>query len=213
MEISEALLRISIAFLIGGLFGLEREYRDKGAGLRTMMLIGTGSALFTVLSIQFAADSTGDIDPTRIMSSIIGGIGFLGGGVILKNGLTLKGLTTASTIWLVAALGIGSGMGYHLISLFTALIALFALIVLPYFEHKVDNLTDRRDYVIHLKDYENMDKIASLFTEYKIKSFSEKREKQEKLFVLSISANGSPNNHIALEKQLIQDNRIQSFIA
>jgi len=213
MEISEALLRISIAFLIGGLFGLEREHRDKGAGLRTMMLIGTGSALFTVLSIQFAADSTGDIDPTRIMSSIIGGIGFLGGGVILKNGLTLKGLTTASTIWLVAALGIGSGMGYYLISLFTALIALFALIVLPYFEHKVDNLTDRRDYVIHLKDYEDMDKIASLFTEYRIKSFSEKREKQEKLFVLSISANGSPKNHISLEKQLIQDNRIQSFTA
>ena len=103
----EYIIRILLAAAVGGAIGLERAYHDKSAGFRTMILIATGSAFFMIMS-----DVIGEPiqDNARIAAALVSGIGFLGAGVIIKNGTGISGLTTAASIWLVASLGMGMGM-------------------------------------------------------------------------------------------------------
>ncbi len=107
--------RLLIAFFAGILIGYDRERSGKVAGLRTQMLVCVGSALFAGLSI-YVANSLGVLgqDPTRIMAQIVSGVGFLGAGVILKNGNRLSGVTTAATIWTTAAIGVAIGSGFYI---------------------------------------------------------------------------------------------------
>ncbi len=115
----EILLRLSVAALLGGAVGLERELRERQAGLRTHLLVSVGSALFTLVSAYGFHDflTSGDavvrMDPTRIAAQIVSGIGFLGAGAIIRQGLSVRGLTTAATLWLVAAIGMAAGAGYY----------------------------------------------------------------------------------------------------
>jgi putative Mg2+ transporter-C (MgtC) family protein len=129
--------RLLLATVLGAAVGLEREYRQKPAGLRTNMLIALGSALFTILSIAMGHDS-GTAD--RIAAQIVTGIGFLGGGAILRSGNTVHGMTTAATIWVNAAIGVAAGMGQYALATATAVITLVVLGVLPpveaYFERR-----------------------------------------------------------------------------
>src|SRR5688572_9403802 len=104
----EAGIRLVVSFLIGTIIGFEREYHSKAAGLRTMIMICLGSTIFTELSLSIGLTS-----PDRIASNIITGIGFLGAGVIFKDGLTISGITTATTIWICAALGMAVGAGEY----------------------------------------------------------------------------------------------------
>src|ERR671939_403593 len=105
------LLRLSVAALLGGAIGLERELRERGAGLRTHLVVCVGSALFTLVSAYaFVAPR---VDPTRIAAQIVSGIGFLGAGAIIRQGLSVRGLTTAATLWLVPAIGMACGAGYY----------------------------------------------------------------------------------------------------
>src|SRR5688572_1921 len=108
MEI-DIILKLILAIAIGGIIGAEREYRNKSAGFRTMMLISMGSALFTIISMDI--DNTNS--PDRIASNIVTGIGFVGAGVIFKGDTGINGITTAATIWVTAALGMGVGAGYE----------------------------------------------------------------------------------------------------
>lgn len=110
MQFYDYLLRIGLAFLLGGLIGVERQYRQCNAGLRTNILVSVGAAAFTVLSY---AMSGGSGDPSRIAAQIVSGIGFLGGGLILKEGVSVRGLNTAATIWCTAACGMLAGMGLY----------------------------------------------------------------------------------------------------
>jgi putative Mg2+ transporter-C (MgtC) family protein len=112
-----ALLRLAIAAALGGLIGLERELDEKAAGLRTHMLVAVGSALFTLVSAYGFHEFLGNgrvvsFDPSRIAAQIVTGIGFLGAGVIFRQGFTVRGLTTAASLWLVAAVGLAAGAGY-----------------------------------------------------------------------------------------------------
>jgi putative Mg2+ transporter-C (MgtC) family protein len=116
----ETLLRLAVAAVLGGVIGLERELDEKAAGLRTHMLVSAGSALFTLVSAYGFADILAvsgsqvlvRLDPSRIAAQIVTGIGFLGAGVIFRQGFTIRGLTTAASLWLVAAIGMASGAGY-----------------------------------------------------------------------------------------------------
>ena len=110
----EILLRLAIAAALGGAVGLERELRERQAGLRTHLVVCVGSALFTLVSAYgFSASPGFRVDPTRIAAQIVSGIGFLGAGAIIRQGLSVRGLTTAATLWLVAAIGMASGAGYY----------------------------------------------------------------------------------------------------
>jgi putative Mg2+ transporter-C (MgtC) family protein len=129
--------RLLLAAGLGAVLGLEREYRQKPAGLRTNILIAIGSALFTIISVSMTA---GTGDPSRVAGQIVTGIGFLGGGAIMRNRDTVHGMTTAATIWVNAAIGIGCGVGQFQLAFAATALTLVVLVVLPpieiYFERR-----------------------------------------------------------------------------
>jgi putative Mg2+ transporter-C (MgtC) family protein len=137
MTPSGTFLRLLLAAGLGAAIGLEREYRKKPAGLRTNILIALGSALFTIISIQLAEIGG---TPDRIAAGIVTGMGFLGGGAILRSGVSVRGMTTAATIWVNAAIGMAAGSGQYALATIATGIALVVLAVLPpiegYFERR-----------------------------------------------------------------------------
>ncbi len=136
----DVLLRLAVAAALGGAIGIERELRDREAGLRTHVLVALGSALFTLVSAYGFREFGGHTDPTRIAAQIVTGIGFLGAGAIIREGLSVRGLTTAATLWGAAAIGLASGAGYY----FAAAIAT-ALVILTLWPLRVAayNLIER----------------------------------------------------------------------
>ena len=133
LEWPHVLLRLSVAAVLGGAIGMERELRERQAGLRTHLVVCVGSALFTLVSAYgfheflVSGGSLVRTDPTRIAAQIVSGIGFLGAGAIIRQGLSVKGLTTAATLWLVAAIGMAAGAGYYSAALFATAGALLTL--------------------------------------------------------------------------------------
>src|SRR3982751_1920469 len=119
------LLRLAVAAILGGAIGFERELRERGAGLRTHLVVCVGSALFTLVSAYAFVGPR--VDPTRISAQIVSGIGFLGAGAIIRQGLSVRGLTTAATLWLVAAIGMACGAGYYSAALITTGLGLLTL--------------------------------------------------------------------------------------
>ena len=124
----DALGRLLLAAVLGAVLGAERELRQRAAGFRTNTLIAVGSAAFTLVSIHMAEMDGGD--PTRIPSQIVTGIGFLGGGAILRGGTgDIRGLTTAATVWVNAAIGMACGAGFYSLAITSTLVTLFVLTV------------------------------------------------------------------------------------
>ena len=133
LSIAELALRIGLAAALGAAIGLERELREREAGLRTHLLVSLGAALFTLVSAYGWSDwrfSTPEgivFDPTRIAAQIVTGVGFLGAGAIIRQGLTVRGLTTAATLWAVAAIGMAVGAGYYSAAILTTAVVLISL--------------------------------------------------------------------------------------
>lgn len=129
----EALLRLLLAAGLGGAIGLERELRDHEAGFRTHLLVSLGACAFTLVSAYAWTDWTFStpagivFDPTRIAAQIVTGIGFLGAGAIIVRGISVRGLTTAATLWVVAAIGMASGTGYYPVAIGAAVLVLVSL--------------------------------------------------------------------------------------
>ena len=155
----DALLRLSIAGVLGAAVGFERELRDREAGIRTHLLVSMGSALFTIISAygfhEFLTSGGAVVrtDPTRIAAQIVTGIGFLGAGAIIRQGISVRGLTTAATLWVAAAIGMASGAGYYpgaVIGTVLTLIALgpLRLAAYPIFERL---RPEERSVVVHLR--------------------------------------------------------------
>ena len=133
LPLTEIIARLAWAALLGSIIGIERSVRRRPSGMRTGFCVSLGAALFTVVSIEIAR-RTGDSSPTRIASNIVQGVGFLGAGVILRERGNVVGLTTAATIFAVAAIGMAAGGGLFAISGIACVLVLFALIVLGYVE-------------------------------------------------------------------------------
>jgi putative Mg2+ transporter-C (MgtC) family protein len=129
----EALVRLAVASGLGAAVGFERELRDREAGIRTHLLVSLGAALFTIVSAYgfhsflTHGGSVVRADPARIAAQIVVGIGFLGAGAIIREGLSVRGLTTAATLWVVAAIGLASGAGYYGPAVATTALTIFAL--------------------------------------------------------------------------------------
>lgn len=139
----EDILRLLIAIVLGMIMGIEREYRGKAAGVRTITLISFGSCLFTLISAKLGASS-----PDRIAANIVTGVGFLGGGVIFKDGLNVTGLTTASTIWIAAALGMSIATGNYIIAVGGLAMAIIVLSTFEYIREVIEFIRESRTYEI-----------------------------------------------------------------
>ncbi len=128
--------RLSVAAFLGGIVGLERQQRHKSAGLRTHILVSLGSCLIMLISYKLYAGVQGltNADPARLAAQVVSGIGFLGAGTIMKEGLTIKGLTTAASLWVVAGVGLAVGAGYYVGAVTTTILSVLALTYLPRFE-------------------------------------------------------------------------------
>ena len=174
--ISDPYTGVLTAAALGSLIGLEREVHGQPAGLRTHMILAVGAALAAILSIsysQFLSNPQLPSDPGRIVAQVVSGVGFLGAGAIMKMGVTVKGLTTASSLWTTAIVGIACGSQYYKIAGFTTVLVLMILTVMNYLEgilltsYKAHTLkatrTDRPGIINDLR--ENLD-------EYKIKVVS-----------------------------------------
>ncbi|MBI2730611.1 MAG: MgtC/SapB family protein [Sphingobacteriales bacterium] len=137
------LIKIALAFAFGAVLGIEREYRSKPAGFRTMIMITLGACLFTILSFRINPST-----PDRIAANIITGIGFIGAGVIFKEGLKVSGLTTAATIWVASAIGMSIGYGaFHLAAILT-LVVLGTLLLLSRLEDFLERLHQVKVYKV-----------------------------------------------------------------
>ncbi len=155
------LLRLGVAGALGGAIGIERELRERGAGLRTHMLVALGAALFTVVSAFGFADVIGRsdpntvarLDPSRIAAQVVSGIGFLGAGAIIRQGLTIRGLTTAASLWIVAAIGMAAGAGMYAAAAIGTVIVLFSLGPLRILAYRgIDRIRpEERRLVVELK--------------------------------------------------------------
>lgn len=144
----DLMLQIGLATLLGGAIGLERELGGKPAGLRTNILICIGSVLYTHLSIAMAGSNT---DPTRVAGQIVTGVGFIGAGTILHARGAVVGLTSAATIWVVAAIGVALGSGYYLEGLGTTLAVIVVLQGLGRVESFVERQSARSSVTIHAR--------------------------------------------------------------
>ena len=145
----ESLLRLGLALLLSLPIGWEREAGQKPAGLRTHLLVGLGCCLFVLISLVVAERSAGRGDPGRIAAQVVTGIGFLGGGAILRAGGAIRGLTTAASIWVVAAIGMASGAGYYIGAVLCSLLAFAVLAGLDRWERRI--ITSRSRTVLRIR--------------------------------------------------------------
>ncbi|MDQ3889824.1 MAG: MgtC/SapB family protein [Actinomycetota bacterium] len=139
-------VRLLVAAALSGAIGAERELRERVAGLRTHMLVGIGSALFTLVSAYAWGDFVFDrtrgtvLDPSRIAAQIVTGIGFLGAGAILRQGLSVRGLTTAAGLWVAAAIGMAAGAGFYPAAVITTVVVLVGLGPFRWIESAISRL-------------------------------------------------------------------------
>jgi putative Mg2+ transporter-C (MgtC) family protein len=201
------LFRLLLVVITGGLIGAEREYRSKSAGFRTMILICLGSFLFTTFS-KFMSDQS----PDRIASNIVTGIGFLGAGVIFKDDNRINGITTAATIWAVAALGMGIADGLYLLVLAATIIIIASLLLLTKLEHLIDRINQSHTYRIVseyredlLKEYE------VLFEECHLRYKRIKRTKSGTYIIGIWIVQGSEKNHNRFTKQMLHHPAVKEF--
>lgn len=195
-------ISLILATIFGGVIGYQREISGHAAGFRTHILISLGSALIMVISI-YGVPGTATRDPMRLAAAGVTGIGFLGAGSIIKNGVTVKGLTTAASIWVTMAIGMGTGSGYFVISFITSCIALACLVSFQ----KVENWSSKNNTNVLIVVDENepiMKDLLALLDKYDI---------NYKSFDTSIAEmDGSKVLRIAFKCNDKKDGSIQAFI-
>ncbi|MFD2116439.1 MgtC/SapB family protein [Paenibacillus yanchengensis] len=169
----ELTIRILISALCGGFIGLERELNNHAAGFRTHILVCIGSTCIMLLSVygfaQFANESNVRIDPARLAAQVITGIGFLGAGAIMRTGSMISGLTTAASIWVVAAIGLCIGAGFMYVAGLATVLVVIILFVLNKIESVMMRRWRKREIVVHLIDRPGvLASVTSLFARYDI---------------------------------------------
>ncbi len=210
MTTLDFILRLMLAFGLGAMIGIERQWRQKSAGLRTNTLVSVGSAAFILLSVLLTGDAG---DPSRVAGQIVTGIGFLGAGVIMKDGMSVQGLNTAATIWCSAAVGALAGVGLVTESLITAFTVVSVHLILRPLGNRlnripVQNAADEGAYTYALKlrckeQVENH--LRVLLINYL------KNDEHLQLRALKSSDNGSPA-HTYVEAEIQAIGRHDNFI-
>lgn len=202
------LLKLGLALLIGTIIGAEREYKNKSAGLRTLILICLGSTLFTIISGSLGAEN----ETGRIASNIVTGIGFLGAGAIMREGLTVSGLTTASSIWVTAALGMAVGAGEFYLAIFATVIVLVVLTLFGFIQPVLERY--KKAIELHITFSGAGDSVIELEKEmerFHLKFERIKALKKEGQAVFHYEMSGPKNNLQLFLKTLNRNKSIESF--
>ena len=207
--LTDNIIKLGMAVLVGGLIGAEREYQDKAAGFRTIILITLGSALFTIFSLS--------IDPgftqTRIAANIVTGIGFLGAGAIIREHGKIGGLTTAATIWLSAALGMEIGAGALEFVLVSTGVVLIVLFIFPLVERRIDRIREARTYkvVIESGNAKGIETIQQALEACSLNAIESHQRKTESAITSTLLVVGSPKNQKKFVEMLMKDKSVKEF--
>ena len=204
----EILIRFLLAALWGGVVGAEREYHSKSAGFRTMIMISMGSCFFTIMSIQIGQAG----NPDRIAANIVTGIGFLGAGVIFRGDNRVNGITTAATIWTVAAVGMGIGAGYYFAAACGSILILIVLAILPLVENLIDRSNQSRVYLIkyHFDD-DIMTRSQHLLNENHLKFKISKQVKEGDEMSIIFSTQGHVKCHEQFTAAMMREPNVKRF--
>lgn len=204
----EEAAQVSVAFVIGAIIGLEREFRSKPAGFRTMILICVGSCLYTILSREIGGPST-----DRIASNIVTGIGFIGAGVIFKEGISVNGLTTAALIWVTAALGMAIGYHNYPLAIVVSAIVVITLFVLEPVQRFINRFHKVKDYRIKTISLgNNFKEELEKFFEVNDMNFSCMKTIKEDSDAVYIYRIGSPDrDYKAINQFLLNHKEVKSF--
>ena len=203
------LIRLLLSLAIGIVIGAEREYRNKNAGFRTMILISIGSTLFTLASIHIVGDASAT---SRITANIITGIGFLGAGAIFKDGNTVNGLTTATTIWITAALGMTIGLGFYAISFIGLALTLIVLWELVKIQYIIDRAHRKHRYKIVFNNPETETaRVESIMSNFGLEFSLRGLTKRGTTVTYTWEVQGQSNKHEMLVAALISDPLIIEF--
>ena len=208
-ELLSNVIKIVMAVVVGGLIGAEREYQDKAAGFRTIILITLGSTLFTIFSLTMDPGFTA----TRIAANIVTGIGFLGAGAIVREGGRIGGLTTAATIWLAAALGMGIGAGELIFVMTATIVTLLVLLVFPKIEQRIDRIRESRTYDITVgaNDFKKIENVNVLFEKLSLRIIEHHQAKGEKSIISTWRAVGAPQSHEKFVQAMMRDKGVKQF--
>jgi putative Mg2+ transporter-C (MgtC) family protein len=208
----EIFWRLFLAVIVGGLIGAEREYRSKSAGFRTLTLICLGATMFTILSQLVGSEHA----PERIASNVVVGIGFVGAGVIFRGETghgKINGITTAAMIWVTAALGMGIGAGYKLISFVACCLVLAVIIVFSLLEGWIDRMNQIRNYrIVCAFDNETLHRYEELFKTHHLK-FRRSRQSKSSSNVITGEwvVQGTEQNHRHCIHEILRDASVQAF--
>jgi putative Mg2+ transporter-C (MgtC) family protein len=165
----EMMGRLSLAFVLGGMIGLERETHSQAAGLRTHMVVAVGAALIMLISIRITMGVEGKGDPGRIAAQVVSGIGFLGAGAIIRYGMTIRGLTTAACLWTAAGIGMACGMGFWKGAVGATGLTLVATFVFDIIEKRFLNGSQYKKFVITSQEGPDLvGRLQSILAKYNI---------------------------------------------
>lgn len=208
--LTENLIKLGMAVLVGGFIGAEREFQDKVAGFRTIILITVGSALFTIFSVSMDPGFT----RTRIAANIVTGIGFLGAGAIIREGGRIAGLTTAATIWLSAALGMGIGAGELVFVGASTAAVLVILLVFPYLEGWIDGIREARTYriVIPAAEGKILETIHEAVRSHALTVLEYHQTKTESLLTGTWRTIGRPRNHEKFVDLILKEKDVKELM-
>ena len=200
------LTKLLVALIFGAIIGAEREYKSKAAGFRTVILIMVGSTLFTIVSQLIGGDD-------RVASNIVTGIGFLGAGSIFREGVNVKGMTTATTIWIAAAIGMTIGLGKFSLAFGSLVIVMLVLLSFTWIQRLIEKKNKVETYHITFDaKHTNDDKhLIDLFDTCKLRATCTKNTKinHKKLFVFTVQ--GPAENHHKFVKMLFEAPYISEF--
>jgi putative Mg2+ transporter-C (MgtC) family protein len=206
---TELLLRLVLACALGGAIGLEREISGQGAGFRTHILVALGSCLFTLVSAyafqEFltAQQAHVSFDPSRIAAQIVTGVGFLGGGAILRSGTGVRGLTTAASLWVVAAIGVAAGAGWYGAAALSTGLAIGSLWGLRRVRRRVEGLRPARSEVVleitpGLEPADVLQALRGLSVEVRRLQVEQEEDSRTMTLLLRLPAGTSPPNVAAI---------------
>ena len=183
-------LRLLCAMIVGSLIGLEREYTHRPAGLRTHILVALGACVASVMGEMIFHHYTANADPARLSAQVITGVGFLGAGTIMKEGVSVKGLTTAASVWAVACLGIAAGFGYYALAIVGMLFTLITLTIFEALQRKLIHSRSMEDhYLVTTEDVQAaLESINAAAASPKITIFDLNAQKQGDAYRITFRA-------------------------
>jgi len=201
---ADDLIKVGLSIVCGGVLGIERQYKNKTAGFRTIILICLGSTIYTIVAQRMGAGAN---------INIVTGIGFIGAGVIFKDNISVNGLTTAAVIWVSAAIGMAIGTNNYLLAIITSVVTITVLLLFHYLETYIDkvNHTKQYSFVFINSEFDNIYLVEEMIKSHHLHSYRVQINKHDDNLLLLLKVTGHKKNIAKLDREFLEVAKIKSF--